>query len=209
MLLIGRVDDRDWSGLSLAQQIQQVEVEGYCVFPGQLAEQQVAELKAAAAGWKTVGRDYSERQRSCTLLRTEPVGEAPAVDDSGKSGGAGLASGSAPGDDSSSAVYGFISPYLRGGPGSSAAAAVLGHAPTLNFLRSLLGDAVVCFSYQYDRSEVGTPGLSLHAGAKPFGSRVSGTHFVDVADAQSPCFLVRQRVSMIMVLAFQCLVAFH
>lgn len=185
MQLTGCVDKRDWSSLSLPEQIRQTEVEGYCVFPGQLAEKQIAELKAAVAGWKTVGRDYSERQRSCTLLRTEPLGAAPDADDSGNRGGAVLTPGSAAGDDGS-AVCGFISPYLREGPGSGAAAALLGHAPTLEFLRALLGDAVVCFSYQYDRSEVGTPGLSLHAGAKPFGSRVSGTHYVDVS---SPVYL--------------------
>eukprot|EP01045_Picozoa_sp_COSAG04_P000300 COSAG04_NODE_6_length_47123_cov_87.347482_23_plen_132_part_00 len=55
---------------------------------------------------------------------------------------------------------------------------MISHAPTLGFLQALLGQRVVCFSFGYDRSEVGTPGLSLHAGAKPFGARVSQSHYV-------------------------------
>ena len=54
---------------------------------------------------------------------------------------------------------------------------MISHAPTLGFLQALLGQRVVCFSFGYDRSEVGTPGLSLHAGAKPFGARVSQSHY--------------------------------
>lgn len=171
---VGTVDSVDYSALDLAEQIRRVEVEGYCVFPSMLSVLEVAELKEVASDWDTVGRDYSDRQRSCKLLHSNPVaGDAPILDDQTKP-----------------RVYekfGFISEHLRdGSPGAARVASLIAHPPTLAFLRQLLGPQVVCFSLNYDRSEVGTPGLSLHAGAKPFGARVSGSHYVDIS---SPCYL--------------------
>lgn len=172
-MVVGTVDSTDYGALELTEQIRRMEIEGYCVFPSMLSPGEVSELKEAAAHWPTVGRDYSERQRSCKLLHNNPTAaDAPALDDE------------VPGDFEN---FGFISQYLRdGSSGAARTASLIAHQPTLTFLRQLLGSQVICFSYNYDRSEAGTPGLSLHAGAKPFGARVSGTHYVDIS---SPCYL--------------------
>ena len=172
-MVVGTVDSTDYGALDLTEQIRRMEIEGYCVFPSMLSPGEVSELKEAAAHWPTVGRDYSERQRGCKLLHNNPTAaDVPALDDK------------APGDFEN---FGFISQYLRDGSSDAArTASLIAHQPTLAFLRQLLGTHVVCFSFNYDRSEVGTPGLSLHAGAKPFGARVSGTHYVDIS---SPCYL--------------------
>ena len=57
--LVGRVARRDWAALSLPEQIQHMELEGYCVFPGTLSPGHIAEIKALAADWPTDGRDVS------------------------------------------------------------------------------------------------------------------------------------------------------
>jgi hypothetical protein len=170
--MIGTVDSTDYAALDLAEQIRRVEVEGYCVFPSTLSRSAVAQLKEATRDWPTVGRDYSDRQRGCQLLHTNPA-DASFLDDH------------TPGREHDN--FGFISEHLRdGSSGAARVAALIAHEPTLAFLRQLLGPQLVCFSLNYDRSEAGTPGLSLHAGAKPFGARVSGTHYVDNS---SPCYL--------------------
>lgn len=58
-----RVDERDWSALTLGAQIQQLEVEGYLVLPDLLDADHIQRLKAQTATLDTVGTDYSERQR--------------------------------------------------------------------------------------------------------------------------------------------------
>ena len=58
-----RIDDRDWSTLTLGEQIQQIEVEGYVLLPNLLDADEIAELKAVTAGFETTGVDYSEQQR--------------------------------------------------------------------------------------------------------------------------------------------------
>ncbi|MAE60721.1 MAG: hypothetical protein CMJ49_05100 [Planctomycetaceae bacterium] len=58
-----RIDDRDWSALTLGQQIKHLEVEGYLVLPNLLDADHITRLKAETAKLDTVGTDYSERQR--------------------------------------------------------------------------------------------------------------------------------------------------
>lgn len=58
-----RIDERDWSALSLGERIHQLEVEGYLVIPNLLTEQQIAALKKQTATFETYGTDYSDKQR--------------------------------------------------------------------------------------------------------------------------------------------------
>lgn len=123
-----KIDDRDWSALTLGERIRQVEVEGYLVIPGLLSPDHLTRLKAQADAFETVGRDYSERQRSRSNLQFE----GGAVTD------------------------------------------LIAHPPTVAFLRELFGDGVLFVSYVYDRSEPGTPGISLHTDGQPYGSSIFG-----------------------------------
>ena len=52
--------------------------------------------------------------------------------------------------------------------------ALIGHPPTLAFLRELFGDEVSFMHYGYARSEPGHPGISLHADGQPYGSQIFG-----------------------------------
>ena len=58
-----RIDDRDWSQLTLGARIRQLEVEGYLVLPDLLSAEHIARLKAETAPLDTIHTDYSERQR--------------------------------------------------------------------------------------------------------------------------------------------------
>ena len=58
-----RIDDRDWSRLTLGERIRMLEVDGYLVLPDLLSPEQVARLKAETAPLDTIHTDYSERQR--------------------------------------------------------------------------------------------------------------------------------------------------
>ncbi|MEO1996092.1 MAG: phytanoyl-CoA dioxygenase family protein [Planctomycetaceae bacterium] len=58
-------DDRDWSILSVGQQIRQIEVEGYVVLPDLLSASEVATLKTETARLETRAVDYSVQQRVC------------------------------------------------------------------------------------------------------------------------------------------------
>lgn len=60
-----RLDDRDWSRLSLGDQIRQIEVEGYLVLPDLLPADHLARLKAETARLPTKGTDYSVHQQYC------------------------------------------------------------------------------------------------------------------------------------------------
>ncbi|HZT33169.1 MAG TPA: phytanoyl-CoA dioxygenase family protein [Bryobacteraceae bacterium] len=51
---------------------------------------------------------------------------------------------------------------------------LIGHPPTLAFLRRLFGEEIVFMSYSYARSEPGHPGISLHADGQPYGSKIFG-----------------------------------
>jgi len=58
-----RIDDRDWSRLTLGEQIYQLEVEGYLVLPDLLTPAHIAQLKAETHRLQTVGVDYSVHQQ--------------------------------------------------------------------------------------------------------------------------------------------------
>lgn len=60
-----RVDDRDWSVLSLGERIRQIEVEGYVVLGGVLDAEHVLRLKDQTARLETTSVDYSVHQRVC------------------------------------------------------------------------------------------------------------------------------------------------
>ena len=59
-----RLDEKDWSALSLGERIKQLEVEGYLVIPDLLTPQQIASFKRQTATLETTATDYSEKQRS-------------------------------------------------------------------------------------------------------------------------------------------------
>ncbi len=48
------------------------------------------------------------------------------------------------------------------------------HPPTLAFLKELFGDEILIISYDYQRSEPGHPGISLHTDGQPWGSNIFG-----------------------------------
>lgn len=64
-----RIDDRDWSALTLGEQIRQIEMEGYLVLPDLLEEDHIRRLKAATAELETTPVDYSEHQRGRANLQ--------------------------------------------------------------------------------------------------------------------------------------------
>ena len=51
---------------------------------------------------------------------------------------------------------------------------LIGHAPTIAFLKQLFGDEVIMMSFTTATSEPGHPGISLHADGQPFGSQIFG-----------------------------------
>ncbi|MBT5874787.1 MAG: hypothetical protein HOH43_15320 [Candidatus Latescibacteria bacterium] len=53
-------------------------------------------------------------------------------------------------------------------------AELIAYNPTTDFLESILGDRLVFVHSGYDRSEPGTPGISLHTDGQPYGSRIFG-----------------------------------
>ena len=60
-----RIDDRDWSALTLGERIHQIEVEGYLLLPDLLTPEHVARLKTETAKLKTRPVDYSVHQQGC------------------------------------------------------------------------------------------------------------------------------------------------
>lgn len=58
-----RLDDRDWTTLSLGEQIRQIEVEGYLVLPDLLTPAHIAQLKQETHRLNTFGLDYSDKQQ--------------------------------------------------------------------------------------------------------------------------------------------------
>lgn len=58
---------------------------------------------------------------------------------------------------------------------SRALAELVTHRPTLALLERLFGDRILCLpNVTYDRSEPGTPGISLHTDGQPYGSSIFG-----------------------------------
>ena len=80
-----RVDDRDWSVLTLGERIRQIEVEGYLVLPDLLRTDQVRRLKTQTATLETSAVDYSIHQRYRQNLQfsggaiTELAAHPPAI----------------------------------------------------------------------------------------------------------------------------------
>ena len=64
-----RIDDRDWSALTLGEQIRQIEVEGYLLLPDLLSPDHVARLKSETVKLETTPVDYSAHQRGCPNLQ--------------------------------------------------------------------------------------------------------------------------------------------
>ena len=58
-----KIDERDWSTLTLGEQIHQIEVEGYLVLPDLLSADHLTQLRAETARFETKAVDYSIHQR--------------------------------------------------------------------------------------------------------------------------------------------------
>ena len=65
----GRIDDRDWSSMTLGERIHQIEVEGYLLLPDLLSPDHIARLKAETAKLETRAVDYSVHQRGCPNIQ--------------------------------------------------------------------------------------------------------------------------------------------
>ncbi len=80
-----RIDDRDWSALTLGERIRQIEMEGYLVLPDLLTPDHIERLKAETAQLETRAVDYSVHQRGCPNIQfrggaiTELVAHPPAL----------------------------------------------------------------------------------------------------------------------------------
>lgn len=141
---VARVDDRDWTSLTLGEQIQQIEVEGYLLMPRLLSPQQVRRLKSETAQLETFPMPYSVHQRDRVLH----PGPNPYPDSSWE-------------------------PYRFGEQGG-AITDLIAHQPMVGFLEKLFGDDIVFMTYLYARSEPGHPGISLHTDGQPYGSDIFG-----------------------------------
>ncbi len=81
-----RVDDRDWSQLSLGDRIQQLEVEGYVMLPDRLSDDDIRKLKEQAAQFETTAADYSVNQRGTNAIQfaggaiTELIAYPPTIE---------------------------------------------------------------------------------------------------------------------------------
>ena len=58
-----RIDDRDWSAMTLGERIRHIEVEGYLLLPDLLSADHLARLRAEAEKLETTPVDYSVHQR--------------------------------------------------------------------------------------------------------------------------------------------------
>ena len=123
-----RIDQRDWSALTLGERIRQIEVEGYLVLPNLLSIDHIARLKEETLRLETKAVDYSVHQQ--------------------------------------------VRPQVQFVGG--AITELVGHPPTIDFLRALFGEEIIFMSYAYARSEPGHPGISLHADGQPYGSQIFG-----------------------------------
>ena len=64
-----RIDQRNWSGLTLGERIRQIEVEGYLVLPNLLDAEEIAALKLETARLETKPVDYSVHQQVCSNVQ--------------------------------------------------------------------------------------------------------------------------------------------
>lgn len=67
----GRIDDRDWSALTLGERIHHIEVEGYLVLPDLLSPNHVRRLKGETAKLETRAVDYSVHQQGRPSVQFE------------------------------------------------------------------------------------------------------------------------------------------
>ena len=80
-----RIERCDWSTLTLGEQIQYIEVDGYLVLPSLLSPDHVKSLKAETAKLKTTAVDYSVHQRVCPNIQfsggkiTELIAHPPTI----------------------------------------------------------------------------------------------------------------------------------
>jgi hypothetical protein len=80
-----KVDDRDWSALTLGDRIRQIELEGYLVLPDLLAPDHLNELRSETANLETRPVDYSIYQQGCPAIQfaggaiTELVAHPPTL----------------------------------------------------------------------------------------------------------------------------------
>ena len=64
-----RIDERDWSALTLGERIRQIEVEGYLLILDLLTPDHIARLKVETARLETTPVDYSVHQRGCPNIQ--------------------------------------------------------------------------------------------------------------------------------------------
>lgn len=64
-----RIDDRDWSALTLGDRIRQIEAEGYLLLPDLLTPEHVDRLKTETAKLETRPVDYSVHQQGCSNIQ--------------------------------------------------------------------------------------------------------------------------------------------
>ncbi|MEE2752357.1 MAG: phytanoyl-CoA dioxygenase family protein [Candidatus Latescibacterota bacterium] len=80
------LDKCDWDGLTIADRIRQIEVEGYFVVPNILARDQVKSLKAETAQLETRAVDYSVHQQTFSNVQWQGgelaalIGHRPTLD---------------------------------------------------------------------------------------------------------------------------------
>ena len=64
-----RIDDRDWSALTLGERIRQIEFEGYLVVPDLLSADDIRALKTETTRLETQAVDYSVHQQGCPNIQ--------------------------------------------------------------------------------------------------------------------------------------------
>jgi hypothetical protein len=64
-----RIDNRDWSALTLGERIRQIEVQGYLVLPDLLSPAHIARLKTETSRLQTRPTDYSVHQQVCPNIQ--------------------------------------------------------------------------------------------------------------------------------------------
>jgi hypothetical protein len=76
----------DWSGLTVGQRIQHLEVEGYVVIPGLLTAEHVSQLRQELKQLPTAGTDYTDRKQYHNDIQwaggaiTELIAHPPTID---------------------------------------------------------------------------------------------------------------------------------
>ncbi len=64
-----RIDNRDWSALTLGERIRQIELDGYLVWPTLLSAELVVQLRSETAKLETHPVDYSIHQQACPNIQ--------------------------------------------------------------------------------------------------------------------------------------------